>query len=59
MKKTNHFGVQMVDRCIYLNDLRGKLKSIHFTKGQAIRVGKALMDAGEKADYGKGQNLLI
>ena len=57
--KKNHFSVKMVDRCIYLNDLRGKLRSVHFTKGQAIRVGKTLMDAGQKADYGKGQNTLI
>ncbi len=49
----------MVDRCIYLNDLRGKKISIHLTKSQAMKVGKALMEAGQKADYGKGQNTLI
>jgi len=49
----------MVDRCIYLNDLRGKLRSFHLTKDQAIKVGKALMIAGKKADYGKAQNQLL
>ena len=57
MKK--NFGVQSVDRCIYLNDLRGKGVSLHLTKGQALKIGKILMDVGRKADYGKGQNTLI
>ena len=59
MKKKSYFSVEMVDRCIYLNDLRGRKMFIHMTKNQATKVGKALMDAGKKADYGKGQNELI
>ncbi len=59
MKNKNYFSVEMVDRCIWLHDLRGKTVTIHMTKRQASKVGKALMDAGEKADYGKGQNRLI
>ena len=60
MKKKSYFSGEMVDRCIYLNDLRGKtISSIHMTKNQATKVGKALMYAGQHANYGKGQNELI
>ncbi len=60
MAKKAYFSVQSADRCIWLNDLRGKAgKTIHLTKSQAKKVGKELMEAGEKADYGKGQNVLI
>ncbi len=59
MAKKAYFSITVADRCIWLNDLRGKIVAIHMTKSQAKKVGKELMEAGEKADYGKGQNVLI
>lgn len=60
MEKKKYFSVTFSDRCIWLNDLRGKrVKTIHLTKSQAKKVGEVLTEVSEKADYGKGQNYLI
>jgi len=53
------FSVTSSDRCIWLNDLRGKSIEIHMVPKQAIATGKALVEIGESAENGKSQNRLI
>lgn len=55
-------SVDRADNCIYINDLRGRGKSIHLTKKQAISIGEALLEiATTKATKAKSalQNVTL
>jgi len=54
------FCITSSDRCVWLNDLRGKpFSEIHMTPEQAITIGKTLIATGICAENGKSQDYPI
>lgn len=53
------FSISSSDKCIWLNDLRGKAVEIHMTPEQATTIGRILIDTGMNATNGRDQSYLI
>jgi hypothetical protein len=53
------FNISSSDRCVWLNDLRGKPVEIHMTPEQATTIGRILIDTSMNAANGRDQSYPI